>query len=76
MHSTPAARVSRHVSPALPLQAQCAKITASKIYLCDTGGQYLDGTTDITRTVHFGTPSEVSGRMHGMIVELWFWLNV
>ena len=25
--------------------------------LMDTGGQYLDGTTDVTRTVHFGIPS-------------------
>lgn len=28
------------------------------MYLVDSGGQYLDGTTDITRTVHFGVPSE------------------
>jgi len=27
------------------------------IYLVDSGGQYLDGTTDITRTVAIGTPS-------------------
>jgi len=26
--------------------------------LCDSGGQYLDGTTDVTRTLHFGTPSQ------------------
>jgi len=25
-----------------------------EIYLLDSGGQYLDGTTDITRTSHFG----------------------
>jgi len=25
--------------------------------LIDTGVQYLDGTTDITRTVHFGNPT-------------------
>ena len=25
-----------------------------EIYLLDSGGQYLDGTTDITRTAHFG----------------------
>jgi Xaa-Pro aminopeptidase len=28
------------------------------IYLIDSGGQYLDGTTDITRTVTLGTPTE------------------
>ncbi|MGN7661123.1 MAG: aminopeptidase P family protein [Anaplasma sp.] len=27
------------------------------LYLLDSGGQYLDGTTDITRTVAIGTPS-------------------
>lgn len=32
-------------------------ITTSSVYLCDSGGQYLDGTTDITRTMHFGTPT-------------------
>lgn len=28
------------------------------IYLIDSGGQYLDGTTDITRTVTLGNPTE------------------
>ncbi|MFA9201524.1 MAG: aminopeptidase P family protein [Cypionkella sp.] len=31
-------------------------IEPGSIYLCDSGGQYLDGTTDITRTVWIGTP--------------------
>ncbi len=31
-------------------------IQPGSIYLCDSGGQYLDGTTDITRTVWIGTP--------------------
>lgn len=34
------------------------RITTSEMYLLDSGGQYLDGTTDVTRTFHFGTPSE------------------
>jgi len=29
----------------------------NSIYLVDSGGQYLDGTTDITRTVIIGTPT-------------------
>lgn len=33
-------------------------ITDREIYLCDSGGQYKDGTTDVTRTVHFGTPTD------------------
>jgi len=33
-------------------------IKANEIYLIDSGGQYPDGTTDITRTVIVGTPSD------------------
>ncbi|XP_031250478.1 aminopeptidase P1 [Pistacia vera] len=40
-----------------PEAETCAELDPDSIYLCDSGGQYLDGTTDITRTVHFGKPS-------------------
>lgn len=40
-----------------PQRGSCAAITADAIYLCDSGAQYLDGTTDTTRTIHFGTPT-------------------
>lgn len=33
-------------------------ITADTLYLCDSGAQFKDGTTDVTRTFHFGTPTE------------------
>uniref|UniRef100_UPI00398F063D xaa-Pro aminopeptidase 2 n=1 Tax=Pristiophorus japonicus TaxID=55135 RepID=UPI00398F063D len=33
------------------------KLVADEMYLIDSGGQYLDGTTDITRTLHWGTPT-------------------
>ncbi|XP_039720880.1 xaa-Pro aminopeptidase 2 isoform X2 [Pteropus medius] len=33
------------------------KLSSDEMYLVDSGGQYWDGTTDITRTVHWGTPS-------------------
>lgn len=36
----------------------CARITTDQIFLLDSGGQYKDGTTDVTRTVHFGQPTE------------------
>lgn len=32
-------------------------IDDSNLYLIDSGGQYLDGTTDITRTIHLGEPT-------------------
>ena len=37
-------------------------IPPSSIYLCDSGGQYMDGTTDITRTVWVG-PGEPTAEM-------------
>lgn len=32
-------------------------ITDKELYLCDSGAQYQDGTTDVTRTLHFGEPT-------------------
>lgn len=34
-----------------------ATLKAENIFLLDSGGQYLNGTTDITRTVALGTPT-------------------
>uniref|UniRef100_A0A8C0W1R8 Xaa-Pro aminopeptidase n=2 Tax=Castor canadensis TaxID=51338 RepID=A0A8C0W1R8_CASCN len=40
-----------------PTQELHRKLSSDEMYLVDSGGQYWDGTTDITRTVHWGTPS-------------------
>ncbi|KAJ3075797.1 hypothetical protein HDU98_006888 [Podochytrium sp. JEL0797] len=40
-----------------PDPATCKVIDKNQMYLCDSGAQYLDGTTDCTRTNHFGTPT-------------------
>lgn len=40
-----------------PVVDTCAELDPHCIYLFDSGAQYLDGTTDITRTVHFGKPT-------------------
>lgn len=37
--------------------ATCRYVDDKQLYLLDSGAQFVDGTTDITRTVHFGTPS-------------------
>nr|XP_032528104.1 xaa-Pro aminopeptidase 1-like [Danaus plexippus plexippus] len=34
-------------------------ITADDVYLLDSGGQYKDGTTDITRTRHMSDPTDL-----------------
>ena len=41
-----------------PQHGSAAEIKADGMLLADSGGQYLDGTTDITRTVALGTPTE------------------
>lgn len=33
-------------------------LSTTELYLCDSGAQYRDGTTDVTRTVHFGVPTD------------------
>ncbi|XP_036919869.1 xaa-Pro aminopeptidase 1 [Sturnira hondurensis] len=32
-------------------------LSLDEVYLIDSGAQYKDGTTDVTRTMHFGTPT-------------------
>ncbi|KAK7483321.1 hypothetical protein BaRGS_00025488, partial [Batillaria attramentaria] len=41
-----------------PSDATDRDITTQEMYLLDSGGQYLDGTTDVTRTMHYGTPTD------------------
>ncbi|MGI9878162.1 aminopeptidase P family protein [Vibrio chagasii] len=39
-------------------QPEPGQLEMNTLYLVDSGGQYLDGTTDITRTIAIGQPSE------------------
>jgi Xaa-Pro aminopeptidase len=41
-----------------PEHGSCANITPEGILLVDSGGQYFDGTTDITRTIALGKPTK------------------
>ncbi|PWN33528.1 Creatinase/aminopeptidase [Meira miltonrushii] len=38
-------------------------------YLCDSGAQYLDGTIDTTRTVHFGKPTKEQKRAFTRVLQ-------
>lgn len=44
-------------------------IDKDQIYLCDSGVQCLDGTTDTTRTLHFGTPSDREKRAYTRVLQ-------
>ncbi|GJQ14059.1 hypothetical protein GpartN1_g5850.t1 [Galdieria partita] len=41
-----------------PMPNDARLLNTNELILLDSGGQYVDGTTDVTRTFHFGTPSE------------------
>jgi Xaa-Pro aminopeptidase len=44
-------------------------LRSGTLYLVDSGGQYLDGTTDITRTVSIGTPSPDMKRHYTLVLK-------
>ncbi|WWD06105.1 hypothetical protein V865_004190 [Kwoniella europaea PYCC6329] len=52
-----------------PPKEGSAMIDRNQMYLCDSGAQYLDGTTDITRTLHFGTPTEEEKRAFTRVLQ-------
>lgn len=39
------------------------------LFLLDSGAQYLDGTTDITRTLHLGTPTDEERRHYTLVLK-------
>jgi Xaa-Pro aminopeptidase len=45
------------------------KMAADGVYLIDSGGQYLDGTTDITRTVTLGNVNEEEKRAYTAVLK-------
>jgi Xaa-Pro aminopeptidase len=50
-------------------QETCATIEGDGLLLIDSGGQYLGGTTDITRVVPVGTPSEAQKRDYTLVLK-------
>jgi Xaa-Pro aminopeptidase len=52
-----------------PERGNCSVIDPKAIYLCDSGAQYLDGTTDTTRTLHFGEPTELERKAYTLVLK-------
>lgn len=44
-------------------------IDNSSLYLLDSGGQYLEGTTDVTRTIHLGTPTAEQKKHYTLVLK-------
>jgi Xaa-Pro aminopeptidase len=47
----------------------CKKIEGNGLLLIDSGAQYLDGTTDITRTIGIGTLSEEERKDYTLVLK-------
>lgn len=52
-----------------PEKGSCSGIDPNSVYLCDSGAQYFDGTTDTTRTLHFGTPTEMEIKSYTLVLK-------
>ncbi len=52
-----------------PEPKTCAMIKPEGILLLDSGGQYLDGTTDITRTIALSTPTAEQKRHFTLVLK-------
>ena len=46
-----------------------ALIDPSKVSLCDSGSQFLEGTTDITRTIHFTQPTQEEINCYTLVLK-------
>lgn len=53
-----------------PERGSCNFVDAKKLFLLDSGAQYVDGTTDITRTVHFGKPSSRQKECYTRVLQV------
>ena len=52
-----------------PQKESAAPIHPDGILLLDSGGQYLDGTTDITRTIALGIPTAEQKRAYTLVLK-------
>ncbi|RZF34650.1 hypothetical protein LSTR_LSTR012732 [Laodelphax striatellus] len=53
----------------IPTPSTSRKIDNSNVLMIDSGGQYLDGTIDTTRTIHFGTPTEFQKMVYTALLK-------
>ena len=51
------------------INAVPARLSPDSVYLVDSGGQYTDGTTDITRTVPIGDPGAEVRRLYTLVLK-------
>ncbi|KAI1338074.1 putative Xaa-pro aminopeptidase P [Xylariaceae sp. FL0016] len=52
-----------------PERGSCSVVDPTAVYLCDSGAQYIDGTTDTTRTLHFGEPTKAEIQANTLVLK-------
>jgi Xaa-Pro aminopeptidase len=52
-----------------PVKGQSASIEGRGLLLFDSGGQYFDGTTDITRTICIGSPTQEEQKYYTLVLK-------
>lgn len=52
-----------------PVKGHTKIIDANEIFLLDSGGHYLDGTTDTTRTVHHTEPTDMERKCYTLVLK-------
>ena len=55
-----------------PITDHLLTITRDGLFMVDSGGQYLDGTTDVTRTFHYGTPTDEMIDRYTEVLQVFF----
>jgi Xaa-Pro aminopeptidase len=61
----PGAALPHYVTP----QVDAPLLEPRGLYLCDSGGQFLDGTTDITRTVPLGECTQLEREDYTLVLK-------
>lgn len=46
-----------------------SKLGKDMLFLLDSGGQYIEGTTDVTRTIHLGEPTEFEKHCYTLVLK-------
>jgi Xaa-Pro aminopeptidase 2 len=53
----------------MPTKESSRPLSVDELYLVDSGGLYYDGTTDITRTLSFGTPTPFEIEAYTLVLK-------
>ena len=61
----PGAALPHYITP----QTDAPLLEPHGLYLCDSGGQYMDGTTDITRTVPLGECTQLEREDYTLVLK-------